>query len=482
VARFAFRLAEAVLAGAFVTVVVYVVATFHSRILWCTEGSLLFDASRLRARLPLWVDPAIGAWDYGPVPARFYAAYTGLWAYFVALFPESWEEVPARAASVVAWYGVIAWIALSSPRARRRAAIVAALFVGGTYSLALFAREGRPDAPAVMLAGLALARAVRRGRVGFAEAGLFAAAAFVKPNVIGLSSGALLAEVVLHRQRAWPALAGGLTVTGLLAGFLHAASGGRWVHHLLAYAYAPPDLGLWLDQAPSALQFVGLPLAFAGGCAWRGRRAPGAGHALAALVTSVAWALFTVSKPGAARNYWMEPALGALVVFAYVPVPPVAPAFRPAVAVIAVVQAFWMGVASVRSSIESMARSPAERAVVERARATVGARPGEIVLGDQAGVEWMLNHRLVQTPIYMTVLGRAGRYPVDLWIEDVSRPEVVGLVSTDDLLERPIEQEDVNDTFMPALRLALRRRLVLLEKRDGIYVYGLPGRRPTSPS
>jgi hypothetical protein len=258
---------------------------------------------------------------------------------------------------------------------------------------------------------------------------------------------------------------------------LQAASHGQWFHHLTASIYAPPNLGLWLDQAPSALQFFGIPLIATGFCAWRARRDAGALLAFAALVTSVAWALFTISKPGAARNYWMEPAIGALVVFSHVPVPAVPPRWRAPAAVLAVVQALWMAVASVRSSMESTVEAPAQRAVVERARTKVGARPGEVVLGDQAGVEWMLNHRLVETPIYMTVLGRAHLYPVDLWIEDVSRPEVVGLVATDDIVERPLEEEDVvNDSFLPELRAVFKRRFVLVEKRAGIYVYGLPER------
>jgi hypothetical protein len=403
-----------------------------------------------------------------------------VWAYVLSLFPESWEETPARGLSLAGWYGLIAWIAASAPPARRRATVVASLFVAGTFSLGLFAREGRPDGPAVFLSGLALARTVRKGHAGFVEAALFAAAAFVKPNEIGLSSGALATEVLLHRRGAWRAVVGGALVSATLAVALGVASGGQWLHHLTASIYAPPNLALWLDQGPSALQFFGVPLAFAGYCGWRGRREPGAWYALAALATSVAWALFTISKPGAARNYWMEPGIAAIVVFSCVSVPELRPSLRLPAAVLAVVQAFWMGVGSVRSSIESIVQAPAERAVVDRARSTVRARPGEVVLGDNAGVEWMLNHRLVQTPIYMTVLGRAHRYPVDLWVEDASRPEVVGLVSTDDLLERPIEQEDINDTFLPELRRVFLRRFVLVERRDGIYVYGLRERQPSS--
>jgi hypothetical protein len=481
-ARAGFAAAAGVVALSFAVTLVYLAATFHSRILECTEGALQFNAARLRDGLPLWVDPARGAWDYGPVPARFYAAYTGVWAFVLSLFPAGEGVAPARALSLLAWYGLLAWIAATSPPARRRAAVLAALFVGGTYSLALFGSEGRPDSAAILCSGVALTRSVRRDRVGFVDAALFATGAFIKPNVLGLASGALLAEVVLRRARSWPAIAGGAAASAVFAGVLQWASGGRWLSHLVAGNQAPLNLGLWLSQSVSALQFFGVPLVFAGYCALQSRRSPGGLRALASVVSSATWTLLTIAKPGAARNYWMEPAIAGVVVFSHLPLPPFGPRGRVPMAVVALVQALWTGVGSIRSSIEAIVRSPAERAVVENARVAVGAHPGEVILGDQPGIEMMLNGRLVQTPVYMAVLGRAGKYPVDLWIEDISRPEVVGLVSGDDLLERPLDAEDVTtDTFLPSVRVALKRRFVLVEKAAGIYVYGLRERTHVSP-
>jgi hypothetical protein len=269
-------------------------------------------------------------------------------------------------------------------------------------------------------------------------------------------------------------VAGGAAASLVFVVALQWASDGRWLAHLVASNQAPLDLSLWLEQSVSALQFFGVPLAFAGYCAFRARRQPEGARSLASVVSSGAWTLFTIAKPGAARNYWMEPAIACLVVFSSVPVPRPSAAWRLPLAVVAVVQALWTGVGSIRSSIEAIVRSPEERAVVERARATAGAKTGEIVLGDQPGLEWMLNGRLVQTPVYMTVLGRAGKYPVDLWMDDLSRPEVVGLVSGDDLLERPIDQVNVaTDTFLPAVRDLLNRRFVLVEHAGGLYVYAL---------
>jgi hypothetical protein len=475
--KLGFGVAAAVVSASFVVTVVYLAATFATRILECTEGALQFNAARIRDHLPLWVDPVQGAWDYGPVPARFYAAYTGVWSFVLSLFPASAGVAPARALSLLAWYGLIAWIWATTPRARRSAAGIAALFVGGTYSLAMFASEGRPDAAAILFSGIALVRSVRNDRVGFWGGALFATAAFIKPNVLGISSGALLAEVALRKTRAWPAVAGGAVVSCAFMAVLQVESGGRWLTHLVAGNQAPLDLALWIDQSASALQFFGIPLAFSGYCAWRGRRGPGGARALSSVVSSGAWTLFTIAKPGAARNYWMEPAVACLVVFSQVPLPALSPRWRLPAAALALVQALWTGVGSMRSSIEAIVRSPRERAVVNGARAAVGARPNEIVLGDQPGVEWMLNGRLVQTPVYMAVLGRLGKYPVDLWIEDLTRPEVVGLVSSDDLLERPIEEENVTtDTFLPRVRTVLNGRFVLVDHRAGMYVYALRAR------
>ena len=472
--RLGFAVAGAIVATSFAVTVVYLAATFAPRILECTEGALQFNAARVRDHLALWVDPVVGAWDYGPVPARFYAAYTGVWAFVLALFPASAGVAPARALSLLAWYGLIAWIWGTTPRERRVAAGVAALFVGGTYSLAMFASEGRPDAAAILFSGIALVRSVRNDRVGFVDAGLFALAAFIKPNILGIASGALVAEVALRRSRAWPAVAGGALVSATFAVALQRASGGLWLTHLVAGNKAPLDASLWIEQSTSALQFFGVPLAFAGYCAWRARARAGGARALASLASSAAWTLFAIAKPGAARNYWMKPAIAALVVFAHDPLPALATRWRLPAAVAALVQALWTDVGSVRSSIEAIVRSPRERAVVAGARARVGARADEIVLGDQPGLEWMLNGRLVQTPVYMAVLGRLGRYPVDLWIQDLTRPEVVGLVASDDLLERPLEKENTaTDTFLPRVRAVLNQRFVLVERAEGLYVYAL---------
>lgn len=475
----ALRFAAIVLWAALASVLAYVLWTSRIRILDGTEGALQFNAARIREHLPLWVDPAKGAWEYGAVPARYFVVYTGVWAYALASFPAAWGELPARAVATIAWFGLLSWIVVTSPRERRSAVGMAAVFAGGVYTSALFGSMGRPDSPALLLAGIGLCRAVRHDRVESIDGALFALAAFIKPSVIGIAGGALAGELVLRRERAWPAFVGAATTSILLALVLHLLSGGQWLTHVLRANYGQLRLSFWLGQAVSGLQFFGVPLGFAMWCAWRARRYPGVLRALLALVSSTAWTLFTIAKAGAARNYWMEPSVAAVVVFSQAPLLlPVAAGTRFLGAVLAVVQSVWTGVASIRSSIESIALVPAQRAILDRARFAIGARAGEIVLGEDPGLEWFLNGRLVQTPIYMTALGRAGRYPVDLWLEDVNRPEVVGIVMLDDLLERPTADQDVSrDLLLPRLRVALNRRFSLVEQAAGVYLYGLRNRR-----
>jgi hypothetical protein len=328
----------------------FVLLTFRSRLPDGVEGALLFSASRVREHRELWVDPLVGAWDYGPVPARYYVPYTGLWACVLALFPDSLETAPARAIGAVAWFGLLVWIAASAPSPRRRAAGVFAAFVAGIYTLAIYGASGRPDSPALLLAGVALVRTVRRDRAGPLEGALLAAAALIKPSVLGIAAGTLSCEIFRRRLRAWPALLGAASVSVMLVLALDRASHGQWLAHLTRGNFGRMQLAFWLGRLADRGPFFGLPFAFAGLCAWRARAVPGAMRALWALASTVGWTAFTLAKAGSASNYWMEPCIASLVIFSHVPLPDLSPALTTALSVLAPVQALWTGTASVRSS------------------------------------------------------------------------------------------------------------------------------------
>jgi hypothetical protein len=430
------------------------------------EGCVLFEASRIRSGLPLYIDPAAGAFDYGPVPARYYVLYPPVFSWLLSLLPAGAAAWAAHAFGVAAWFGLLGWIASRADAACRKAAWLAAAFAGGVYSLALFGASGRPDALAVLLAGVALGRSARRGRVDVVSAALFAAAPFIKPNVVSLAAGAFVVDLALRRVRALPSLAVAILVTVAFAATLQQASHGAWVSHLLLSTAQPLSLPQWTDQVSSRVQFFAAPLALAVLAGARARKDPRAAIALGGLAAGIAWAILSAAKIGSASNYWMEPWVAAIALLGLAPVPAVAPRFRLVAAAGVLLQALWSGVASVRSSYEQLALEvPDHRRAVARAREVCGARPGELVMGDEVGLELAMDGRILTTPFQMTHLVRRGSFPVAAWLADVRRPEVVGAVMEDDLLERPLGEINVeHDRLPPQLRSALKERFVKVEQ------------------
>src|SRR5262249_26809308 len=144
-----------------------------------------------------------------------------------------------RMASTLAWFGSLAWIAAQARERCRGSARLAAGIVAGVFVLALFATTGRPDALATALAGVALARAARRGTVGAREGALLALAAWTKPTVIGIAAGLALFALRRGPRAAGGLAAGALAVSLPVVGILRWASGGTWWNHLVASLAQP---------------------------------------------------------------------------------------------------------------------------------------------------------------------------------------------------------------------------------------------------
>jgi hypothetical protein len=468
---------RAVVAAACAATVAFALVTLATRPLDGTEGSLLFDAARIRDRLPLYVDPLQGAWSYGPVPSRYYVLHTPLWAAVLSLLPAGDAAPLARALAIGAWLGLLAGIALGARPGNRGVAWPGALFLAGAYPLTLFAAAGRHDAPALLLAGVALLRSMRRGRAGALEGGLFALAAFLKPNVVGAAAGVVACTLWHDGRRSAPVLAGLASVTAACVLGLHVASDGAWLEHLVASTQTTPALGLWLEQMASRLPFFGLPLAAAFGVAWRARDTSAGRIGLWALAASTAWTCVSLAKVGSASNYWMEPCVVALAIAALAPLPALHGGPAVVASVAALAQALWVGVAAVRSSLDGLATAPRRAAVLAGVRQACGAGPQDVVLADEPGLEMTLDGRVVQMPFVMTHLVRAGRYPLAPWQADVQRGPVRCLVMQTDLLERPPEQvHPVADLFDPPMRATLRERFALVQAKDSLWVYA--ARRP----
>ncbi len=468
-------MAAAVVLLALVATLGWDIATIATRPLDGVEGDVLFEASRVRSGLPLWVDPSVGARDYGAVPARYYVLYPPLWSALLSLVPAGAAPLVARVVAAAAWLGVLVVAAASgSSLEARRVALLLAAFAAGAWVLSFYGMSGRPDAPAVALAGIALLRSARRGRVDALAGALFALAAWVKPNVVGAFPGAMVGTCALAfaaRRRladalraAVPGIAGAAAVTIAAALVLTLLSGRTWLVHLLASTGQPPSLALWTEQLASRAPFFAAPLAVALVVGLARRRTV----ASYALVTSLAWCVLSLAKIGSAANYFLEPFVVAVVVVAQLDL--ATRAVRPSVlaGVALVVQALWTGVASVRSSFEHVGLARERAAFLAKTRRTCTG----IVMADEPGLELALNGRIVATPFQSTHLARRGAFPLEAWLEDVSRPEIACLVMQDDLLERPLTTVSLeHDRFGTELRVALRAHFVHVLERGRFHLY-----------
>lgn len=468
--RILFGIAASIVGASLLATLAWVVLTLGVRPLDGVEGDVLFEADRIRAGYPLYVDPMVGAREYGEPPARYLVLYPPLWSALLAIYP---SVVFARVVGALAWFGALAWIVWKAPRERRMQAAALALAGAAIWVLTMFGTSGRPDAAAVLLSAIAVERSARKGDVDVLAGALFALAAFVKPNVIGAAPGAIVAGLVATRRLR--GVVSAVVTAGILAGVLHLASGGKFLEHLLASTGQPPEASLFVQALVHRVPVFVLPIAFAVATAFQSRKDPGVRIALGALLTSTAWAVVSQAKIGSASNYFLEPMVCAVVVMARADLPAFARSGL-AFPIACVVQALWTGFASVRSATREIALSYERADAIANARATCGAGEKDIVLADEPGLERMFNGRIVQTPFQSTHRARAGRFDEKAWIADVNRPEVKCLYMQDALLERPLDEVSVaHDRFGVELRRALREEFVLAAHGDG---YRLYRRRP----
>jgi hypothetical protein len=402
----------------------FVFATLPVRVPYWGEAEVLFEASRLRSHLPLWVDPLVGAHEYGEPPSRYYVTYPPVWTWFVSFVPERVATIFARLASTTAWLGTLAGLAWTGGRGSRREAALAAAFVAGIWVLANFATIGRPDSIACALAAFAVARAMRRGRLDLVSVALFVLVPWVKPTIIGLPAGAIAGACLIDRKNGMRMFGASVLLAAGSALVAHVASGGAIFAHVVRSNAQPFTLTAWLEQVPTRLPFFAPLFAWAAWVGWRDRASPGTRVGLAALGGAVVWTLFALAKTGSSSNYWMEPAIAAVALIAHAPAGPVRVGGNNLVhALVALASVAWADVASVRGALEHAARMRADASLVAsvRARAGVGARG--VIAADEAGIELVTNGRIL-TPTYQMVhLVRRGTYPAAPWIEDLTSPQ-----------------------------------------------------------
>lgn len=448
-ASVAWALSLAIVAASVVAVVVFVVGTIGVRVPYWGEAEPVFEASRVRAGLPLFIDPLVGAHEYGEPPSRFFVTYPPIWSLLLACVPARAALVVGRVAATSAWAFALAFPVMRARRDRRVDAAACAAFVGGTWVLANFATIARPDALACAIASFALVRATERGRVGPLEATLFVLVPLVKPTVLGLPAGALVADAIVRRRPATLAFAAVVAAAAAVA--LHVASGGALFAHVARSNAQPMTLAAWLDHVPSRLPFFAPLFALAAYDGFRDRASRGTAIGLGAFACAIAWVLVALAKTGSASNYWMEPCVAAVVVVARA-----APgAFRiarggvaQAAATLACVA--YADVASIRASFEHLAAERADARIVASIPARCGARDGDLVAADEAGVELLLDGRIL-APAYQTAwLVHGGRFPAATWISDLSSARVRCFVlRSGDLAPAPEIERAVARSFAP---------------------------------
>jgi hypothetical protein len=466
------RLLAVAIGIALATALAYSFGTVLLRPLDIVEGEILFEASRIRDKLPLYVDPLQGTHDYGPVPSRYYVLYTPLWPFLLAQLPAGLAPTLARLASGLAWFGLLTRMVLLAAPQRRYAVLVGAACAGGTFMLARNAAIAGADAVAVSVAGVALVRSARGARADALSGALFAVAAWAKPNVIGLAAGALLYEVVVGRRRAAGALLGAAVVSAAFGFWSNRVSGGAWVEHLARSTMQPIDPLRAVALTVSRFPLLGLPHGFVAYCGWRARSSPNVRLVLSALASSLLWTLLSVGKVGSSTNYWMEPTVAAVLLLGYAPVPDRLPAGQPGIRAALALVCFGALAVNAAGSLVALSTAVKRGAAVRRVRATCGAAPEDLVLGEHPGYEVMLNGRLLETPYQMTHLARSGRYPVDLWKTDIGASQIRCLVMESDLLERPLSDVNVaDDRFGVEIRAALKRRFELVAQDSGLWIY-----------
>lgn len=466
--RILFGIAAIVVGASLLATLAWVVLTLGVRPIDGVEGDVLFEADRIRAGLPLYVDPRVGAHEYGEPPARYLVLYPPLWSAFLAMFP---SVVFARIVATFAWLGALAWIVVRAPKERRVAAAAFSALCVSIWVLALYGASGRPDSIAVLLSAVALERSGRRGDADVVAGALFALAAFVKPNVIGAAPGAIVVAFLATRHLR--GFASAVVTSVVVAGGLHLASGGKFVGHLLASTGQPPDASLFVEQLVHRVPFFVLPIGFAFVVGFVSRKDVGARIALGALVTSSVWSLVCLAKIGSATNYFLEPLACAVVVLARADLPSFARAGL-ALPIACIAQALWTGIASVKSATKEIGLSFQRADAIAKTRATCGAGEKDVILADEPGLERMLNARIVATPFQTTHLARRGLFDEKVWIADVTRPEVTCLYMQDDLLERPLDRVSVaHDRFGPELRRVLAARFEIVAHDEGYRIYRL---------
>jgi hypothetical protein len=280
----------------------------------------------------------------------------------------------------------------------------------------------RPDSFACCLAAVGLTRAIRNGKVDALSAVLLVLAPWLKPTLLGLPAGALLADAFLRRTPRMLALASVVCVG--IGVVLYVASSGLIFDHVIRSNAQPFTLAGWSLRIAHHLPFFGPLFVLA---LWQGaanRRHVGTAIGLAATIGAIGWTLVAIAKTGASANYWMEPCIAAVALVAHAPGPYAFGRSGLVHAALTLLAVIYTDVASIRTSFERIALYRHDAAVVASVRRRCEASPSDVIASDEQGIELAVNGRILTTAYQIAWRVNAGKYPASLYIADLLAPNV----------------------------------------------------------
>lgn len=430
------------------------------------EAEVLFEAARLREHLPLYTDPLVGAADYGPIASRFYVCYPPLWSLVLSFVPTQAAQLFGRVACTAGWFGALFALAharVGPGEGDKRAGLVAAAYGSGVWVIANLVTSGRPDAIALALAACALARSVRLGRADAWATVLYTLAWWVKPNILAIGVGAVLATALANPSSLKRNLGAALAVTLPIACTLHAWSDGAWLLHFQRSLLQSLNVDHWWAQIRPRSLFV-VPILFVGWLGVRGRGTRQGRLALFAFVTAVVWTIISLAKIGAASNYWAEPALAAVAVARTCPLPALSlgPRQRSVAWLAAAVHAIWLAAATTLSVEHAFRTEPARQALVAQARTTCSPISGRVLIADHPGIEHAVNDRIVSPSFQTEWLVLTGQFPEEVLVRDLGRPELACLIAAPDI---------EHAFFAPSVKRALATKFDAVASGGGWTLY-----------
>jgi hypothetical protein len=449
------------------------------------EGQLLYEASRLRRGLPLYMDPLAGAFDDGPLPIRKYVLYTPVWPLLTSAVPTAYALVTLRIAAAVAWFvGILAlatWPAASPNPARRTAALrpaalLAALSYGGFFLLARSGFEAKPDTLPALLSACALARTLRHKRLDPFSAALFAVAALTKPNMVGVSSGVFLCDALARRTRSASSAAVAAILAGAGALLFAWLSHGAWLEHLRASAMMPISPYRWLGYLRDYAVLLGLPHTVVAALAWRACwRARAVPYGPAGLATSIAWACFAMGKHGSGTAYWLEPTMAMIAVLAYSEPILLGARAEAVAALVSPIMPLVLGAMSLPFFVREWRAAQRDAAHVADVRTACRLGPGEAATASDTGLEMALTGRVTWAPWATTFLLRSGAFPLSTIEADYARPALACFVDrgcdTVTPEPAPFDPGSEHSIFRFELRDTILRNFRLVTRVDGECVF-----------